>query len=87
LTRSPKGVRTAGIGASCPLESVRAKVGLLNRLPTFHLGGGNRSSCPIPAIGQHNPDRGYSGEVSVAASLVNDCSRLPPRRSFVTLRG
>jgi hypothetical protein len=40
----------AAFGASCPLPSVWAKIGLLTRLPTFDLGGGNRSRCPKRVI-------------------------------------
>ncbi len=41
---------TTGIGASDPLPSVPATVGLPNQLPSFDLGGANWSKCPVPAI-------------------------------------
>jgi hypothetical protein len=42
----------AGFGASDPLPSVPARVGLLNRYPTLGSGDGDYSSCPIAATGQ-----------------------------------
>src|SRR5438270_8552032 len=42
--------RMSANGASDPLPSVPAKVGLLNRQPTFGLGDGDYSSCPTSAL-------------------------------------
>ena len=43
----PGGLGMAGIGASDPLPSGQARVGLLNRQPTLGASDGDYSSCPI----------------------------------------
>ena len=40
----------SGIGASRPLRRIPAIVSFLNPQPALSLVGGNRSSCPIPAV-------------------------------------
>jgi hypothetical protein len=40
----------SAFGATDPLPSALARVGLLNRQPTLGTGDGNYSSCPFPDI-------------------------------------
>jgi hypothetical protein len=42
--------RMTGIGASRPLRRIPAIVSFLNPQPALSLVGGNRSSCPFPAL-------------------------------------
>jgi hypothetical protein len=47
----------SGIGASSSLPHVPAKVSSQNAERPLSLGGGNRSSCPVPAVRDTRRDR------------------------------
>ena len=47
----------AGIDASRPLRRIPAIVSFLNPQPALSLAGGNRSSCPTPAVRDTRRDR------------------------------
>jgi hypothetical protein len=70
LTPSPVGIRAAGIGASCTLPRVPAKVASLNPQRPFGLGGGNRSSCPITAMPKANRRASVRWEAAIVSPVI-----------------
>jgi hypothetical protein len=56
-----------GIGASRPLRRIPAIVSFLNPQPPLSLVGGNRSSCPNPAIARARLRKRLAEDFPIAA--------------------
>jgi hypothetical protein len=52
------------------LRRIPAIVSFLNPQPALSLVGGNRSSCPIPAVRRHHKDRSRRWEAVIIRSLA-----------------
>ena len=75
--RLDSGPRTAGIGASRPLQRIPAIVSFLNPQPALSLAGGNRSSCPSTAIAGRPEQR--RGRVALRPLVVRELGAWAPR--------
>ena len=69
--------RTTGIDASRPFRRSPAIVSFLNPQPALSLVGGNRSSCPTPAIPSPDPrvSIGWESRCSAPASRASTANR------------
>src|SRR6266851_563103 len=74
----------AAFGASSPFPPIPANVASSNRQRPLRLGGGNWSSCPIPAVDRRHPERRSRGGKLASASDFCTCEVVVFRRRHRT---